>query len=404
MKVTIVGQGYVGQSIAVAASESGHEVVGFDINADLISDLNEGNSFVPGIEKKVILDLIGKKNYIPTANPEFMEGSDVIVIAVPTPITINRKPDLGPLYSACSIIKRYVHGSVLIISESTSFPGTLRNIIKPSIESENEKNFSFAIAPERVDPGNPHWKISNTPRVISGLSDEATQKAVDFYSTFCSEIFPVSNPEIAESAKLLENTFRQVNIALINEFSDILDTLGISSYEVATAASTKPFGFMKFLPSIGVGGHCIPVDPEYFSFFASSVGKEAKITNLANVLNTERPKKVALKIKKLLGDNFVNSKIQVAGIAYKVGVSDLRESPAVLLINALRELGANVKWHDPVVKEWHVESSSPLDPNIDLGLIVTPHDCMDLNVWKSSTTRVLDLSASEHKFTWDKAL
>jgi UDP-N-acetyl-D-glucosamine dehydrogenase len=292
----------------------------------------------------------------------------------------------------------------LVISESTSFPGTLRNIIKNSVEIGSKTSFLFAISPERVDPGNKEWKIENTPRVVSGLTEQATKLAIEFYESFCSNIIKVSSPEIAEAAKLLENTFRQVNIALVNEFSEIMSKLGISANEVVNAASSKPFGFMKFLPSIGVGGHCIPVDPEYLTYFAKSLGINSKLTDTANTLNINRPRQVGYRIKDYLGTELLGLQIQIVGIAYKTGVSDMRESPAIELISTLREFGAKVKWHDPIVRNWRGEVSMPLDPDVDLGLIVTPHDEMDFSVWAKSGTKVLDLSVNSKDLGWPKIL
>jgi UDP-N-acetyl-D-glucosamine dehydrogenase len=404
MNVSIIGQGYVGQSLAVAAASAGHKVIGLDLNLDLINDLKNGDSFVPGIDKKLLLKLMSQECYLPTNNFDLLAETSVIVIAVPTPIDENRQPDLKALLEACKSINRVVVEPTLVISESTSFPGTLRNIIKNSVEIGSKTSFLFAISPERVDPGNKEWKIENTPRVVSGLTEQATKLAIEFYESFCSNIIKVSSPEIAEAAKLLENTFRQVNIALVNEFSEIMSKLGISANEVVNAASSKPFGFMKFLPSIGVGGHCIPVDPEYLTYFAKSLGVNSKLTDTANILNINRPRQVGYKIKDYLGTELLGLQIQIVGIAYKTGVSDMRESPAIELISTLREFGAKVKWHDPIVRNWRGEVSMPLDPNVDLGLIVTPHDEMDFSVWAKSGTKVLDLSVNSKDLGWPKIL
>jgi UDP-N-acetyl-D-glucosamine dehydrogenase len=404
MIVSIIGQGYVGQSLAVAAASAGHKVIGLDLNLDLIRDLKNGDSFVPGIDKKLLLKLMSKELYLPTNNFDLLAETSVIVIAVPTPIDENQQPDLSALLEACKSINRVVAEPTLVISESTSFPGTLRNIIKNSVEKDSSTSFLFAISPERVDPGNKEWKIENTPRVISGLTEQATKLAIEFYESFCSNIVKVSSPEIAEAAKLLENTFRQVNIALVNEFSEIMNKLGVSANEVVNAASSKPFGFMKFLPSIGAGGHCIPVDPEYLTYFAKSLGAYSKLTETANTLNLNRPRQVGNIIKDHLGVNLLGSQIQIVGIAYKTGVSDMRESPAIELISTLREFGAKVKWHDPIVRNWRSEVSMPLDPDVDLGLIVTPHDEIDFSVWSKAGTKVLDLSVNSKDFGWPKIL
>ena len=404
MKISIIGQGYVGQSLALGAATSGHEVVGLDLNPGLISDLARGDSFVPGVEKNLLKELIAKKVYTPTIDFEKMKGSKIIIIAVPTPIDRKRKPDLSAVLAACKSINKLIFDPTLVISESTSYPGTLRNVIKPTVENRNSTIFAFAVAPERVDPGNQDWNIGNTTRVVSGLTEEATNAAIEFYSSFCKSIFRVTSPEVAEAAKLLENTFRQVNIALVNEVSEIMNELGISANEVVNAAATKPFGFMKFQPSIGVGGHCIPVDPEYLTYFAKKVGVDSKITNLANKINLNRPKQIARRIKKHLGGDLKGRSIQIAGIAYKAGVSDMRESPVVELIAELNHLGAIVTWHDPVVNSFLGEQSIPLDPLIDLGLIVTPHSEIDFKIWEEAKTPVIDLSVGTTHFKWPKFL
>lgn len=404
MKISIIGQGYVGQTLAISAALSGHKVVGLDLNSKLISDLKVSDSFVPGIEKDVLIKLIEKKHYIPTTNFNQMQGSKIIIIAVPTPLNASREPDLTAVIAACNAINELITDPTLIISESTSYPGTLRNIIKPTVENGSKTPFTFAVAPERVDPGNKKWQIDNTTRIISGLTKESTDLAIDFYSSFCKSIYHASSPEVAEAAKLLENTFRQVNIALVNEFSEVLDKLGISTNEVVEAASTKPFGFMKFQPSIGVGGHCIPVDPEYLVYFAKKVGIELRLTKVANEINLHRPQQIAYRIKKYMGGNLNGKKIQIAGIAYKTGVVDLRESPALELIAELINLGAVVSWHDPIVKTYLDQRSLPLDPLIDLGVVVTPHVEINFNTWKGAKVPVLDLSVGLNNLGWPKFL
>ena len=404
MRISIIGLGYVGQNLAVCAASAGHEVIGIDLNYELISDLAKGKSFVPGIEEQILLKLISEQKFHPTISSEAITGSDIVVIAVPTPVDNLRKPDLSAVIKASKIINKHISDPTLIISESTSYPGTLRNVIKPIVEENKGNIFQFAVAPERVDPGNSKWNIGNTTRVISGLDDLATRRAVEFYSGFCSSIYEASSPEVAEAAKLLENTFRQVNIALVNEVSEIVSKIGISGTEVVNAAATKPFGFMKFYPSIGVGGHCIPVDPEYLSYFAHQQQVDSKLVDLANELNQGRVEQVISRIKKYLGKDLNGLRIQVAGIAYKTGVSDIRESPAIKLLEALENNHATVSWHDPLVQEIEDSSSSNLSTEIDLGIIVTPHPEIDFTVWLNNRTRVLDLSVTEQEFGWPKFL
>ena len=404
MKVSIVGQGYVGLTLAINAALAGHKVYGYDSNSELVQKLSKGETFIPGINKLDICNLIKNGKYLPTNNPTDICESDVIVIAVPTPLDEHLKPDLSSLESAAKMIAKYAKNNSLIINESTSYPGTLREFIKPIIEINSNHQFMYASAPERIDPANILWNISITPRLISGLSDEATSKALEFYSSICNEITVVSSPEVAESAKLFENTFRQVNIALVNELSIITNKMGISAHEVVEAAATKPFGFMPFYPSIGVGGHCIPVDPSYLSFKAEQLGLKANFIDLANKLNREMPKNVARKVQSELNGNLENKRIQIAGIAYKSNVSDMRESPALVLIDEVEQLGAEVSWFDPLVGSIGNQKSTPLGSQIDLGLIVSPHSDMDFLPWKISGIKVLDLSANNVNYGWPKYL
>jgi UDP-N-acetyl-D-glucosamine dehydrogenase len=404
MKVSILGQGYVGLNVSVAAAKAGHAVTGIDINESLIANLKIGIHQVPGIERNIILDLISSNKYIPTTDPSYISNSDIVIITVPTPLNFERNPDLSLLETASRIIGKYARDNLLIINESTSYPGTLRNFIAPLVCDSNKNKLFFAASPERVDPGNSEWNLENTPRVISGLNSEATLRAKKFYSSFCENIYEVSNPEVAEASKLLENTFRQVNIALVNEFSEIAYKLNFSANEAISAASTKPFGFMPFFPSIGVGGHCIPIDPSYLSYAANLVGVSANFINLANETNLLASKKIATRITEYMGGSLIDLKIQVAGIAYKTNVSDMRESPSLLLIRELRSLGANVSWSDDLVREYKNEKSLPLTSDIDLGLIVTPHDGMKFDVWLRSGVKVLDLSSNSKNFGWPKFL
>lgn len=380
MKVAIIGQGYVGSALGIAANEAGHDVLGIDIDSKRRSELASS---------------IG---YPVSADYSSVQGSDVVVIAVPTPLNEKREPDLTFLESACKSLAAVLKSSVLVVNESTSYPGTLRNVIAPILGDVH----LYAAAPERIDPANEKWGIENTPRLVSGLSSEATSKALDFYRSFCEEVVAVSTPEVAEAAKLFENTFRQVNIALVNEFAQIAQALGISTFETLGAAATKPYGFMPFLPSIGVGGHCIPVDPSYLSFAAEKVGVEASFINLANNVNASMPEYLAARISELLGGSVSGKTIQVAGISYKAGVADTRESPALKLISLLRGAGAKVSWHDQVVGEWNGESSTPLS-SVDLGVIATAHEGVDYSAWKNEKTMVIDVSTSSNT-GWPKFL
>ena len=402
MEISVIGQGYVGFPLSIQLALEKNTVIGFDNNEFKISNLQKGEVDIPGINSSVLKKLLDEKKFIPTLDPNLISNSDVIILAVPTPLDEFGNPDTSFLEIAAKTVANYAKDKSLIINESTSYPGTLRNLIKPIFDKQSKNTFLFASAPERVDPANLNWDLKNTPRVIAGLSDEATDKAVSVYSSFCSQIHRASSPEVAEASKIFENTFRMVNIALVNEFALIANKIGFSTQEAISAASTKPFGFMPFYPSIGVGGHCIPVDPKYLSYLSKSVGANSDLIDLAHKINTEMPKKTAQRIMTKVGGDLSNKRIQVAGIAYKPNVPDVRESPALELIKELKNLGASVSWHDPVVIEWNGEKSSILETDIDLGLILTPHTTLDLTPWKLASTRVIDLSANGNDYGWPK--
>ena len=374
MKVAIIGQGYVGLTISAFAGEF-FEVVGFDNNQRIVDQLNSGISHIEGVESSQLANLIKSGSYFASTAGSDITDADLVVIAVPTPLSKNRQPDLTFIDTACKTIGENVKKSVLVINESTSFPGTLRNYIKPAIEkySKSPIEHLYAISPERVDPGRGDFDQKNTPRLYAGLTSEASAKTRDFYSKFCDQLIEVSSPEVAEAAKLFENTFRQVNIALVNEFAQIAHSLGISVYETLDAANTKPYGFMKFTPSAGVGGHCIPVDPTYLAEVAEEHGAPATFIRRANEVNLEMSRYVVDRVQADNGGSLQGKSVLVVGVAYKPNVADVRETAAELVIEHLRERGAVVSWHDDVVGSWNGEKSSPLS-GADIALVVTKHD------------------------------
>lgn len=373
--VAILGQGYVGTSLAERALEAGHKVIGFDTNMEVVSRSKNKNS-----------------RYQATSNQMLIGSADIVIIAVPTPLDDNKLPDLSALKAACEIIIQNVHKSVLIINESTSFPGTLRTEIAYVIESAKKLNHMYASSPERVDPANNFWNQKNTPRLLSGLTQEATIMARKFYSTLCDHIVEVSTPEIAESAKLFENTFRQVNIALVNEFTQISNALGISTQEVLKAAATKPFGFMSFKPGPGVGGHCIPIDPSYLAYVAERVGIPATFIRHANEVNLAMPAYVVSRVLNDVG-SLKGKKVVVIGISYKANVSDVREAPAARVIHELKDLGALVSWNDPVVGNLDGQNSCELK-GFDVAIVVTKHDVVTEEEIKSSAPYIFDCTGT----------
>ena len=374
MKISIIGQGYVGRSIATSALNAGHSITGFDTNPSIFSEF------------KMVGDYTG------TSNASTMSDSDIIVIAVPTPLNSARNPDLSAVTAACKTIIENVKKPVLIINESTSYPGTLRTEIADVIEKASGLGHLYASSPERVDPGNQYWTQKNTPRLLAGLTPEATALAREFYSSFCDAIIEVSTPEVAEAAKLFENTFRQVNIALVNEFAQISHALDIPTREVLDAAATKPFGFMSFQPGPGVGGHCIPVDPSYLAYVAEIVGVPAAFIKRANEVNLGMPAYVVSRIVKDVG-SLKGKKVVVIGVSYKANVSDTREAPAASVLEELKNQGARVSWHDSVVGTWNGQKSSELK-GFDIAIVVTKHDAVSEAAIKASAAYVFDCTGS----------
>jgi UDP-N-acetyl-D-glucosamine dehydrogenase len=390
MKVSIIGQGYVGLTISAFAG-AGHHVVGFDKNQLIVDQLNKGISHIEGVENSAITGLISQGKYKATTLGSDIQGSDIVVIAVPTPLDHKREPDLSYIDAACKVIGENLDSPALIINESTSYPGTIRNYIKPSIKKYSRVLVSheYAISPERVDPGRSDYNQKNTARLFAGLTPEATKRTRDFYSTFCDNLIEVSSPEVAEAAKLFENSFRQVNIALVNELAQISHALGIDVRETLDAAGTKPYGFMKFTPSAGVGGHCIPVDPSYLSYVAEKAGVSATFIQRANEVNLQMPKYIAARVAKDNGGSLKGKKVLVVGVAYKPNVADTRETPSELLIDALEQLGAEVTWNDPVVKSWRGKDSAALG-GVDITVVATKHDVVSVEEIQNSAPYVFD--------------
>jgi UDP-N-acetyl-D-glucosamine dehydrogenase len=377
VKIVIIGQGYVGSALAIASAKAGHDVIGFDTNAKLIGDLKEKESNL--------------KNYYPTNNEADLKDQDAYIIAVPTPLDENNQPDLSYLIQASILIAKSATKGALVINESTSYPGTLREIVITEIEKVNKSEFLYASAPERIDPANSKWNIKNTPRILAGVNEKSTKAALAFYKSICDDVTAVSSPEVAESAKLFENTFRQVNIALVNELAQISSKLGISANEVIAAAATKPFGFMKFNPGLGVGGHCIPIDPIYLAQKAEQLGAPAKFIRQANSVNQQMPLYVLQRLEELLGGNLKNKKICIVGISYKAEVTDLRESPSLVLLKELQNSGANVVFHDDVVKEYNGSKSTLLTPNsFDLTVVAVHHSKLAVDSVIKSAPIVFD--------------
>ena len=377
--ISVVGQGYVGLPLSIAAAEAGYKVWGIDKDPVKVEHLNQGLSGIEDLPNSKLKFALNSGNYKASAEVSNIAKSKIILICVPTPLSKKNEPDLSILISAVEEISKYIKPGSLIILESTVGPGTTRNTLLSIIERVSKLSrdqFSLAFSPERIDPTNQNWNIANTPKLVSGLTDSCAEKAMSFYSIFVDNLTKCSSLEIAETAKLLENSFRLVNISFINEISSICSKLGIDVKLVIEAASTKPYGFMPFYPSIGVGGHCIPVDPIYLAEEARSLGAPSRMIELASNINNQRPSYFIERAKEKLG-SLKNQRILVVGVAYKPNVSDVRETPVEALLNGLSEQGARVYWHDDLVKEWNGKKSVELSSDYDLAIIATPHSYID---------------------------
>ena len=378
--VAVIGQGYVGLPLAIAAASHGWSVIGIDLSVDLVSQLNAGQSHIEDVSSTVLQSHLDAKLYRASNNGDDVASVAICVICVPTPLDSNRKPDLTFLESASKLIAPFVKSNALIISESTSFPGTVRDFVKPIFEkarSDHAVELDFASAPERVDPRNVHWEMSNTPRLVAGLTPRATKRALDFYNSFCDQVIEVSSPEVAESAKLLENTFRQVNIALVNQLVPFCNAIGIDIREVIEAAGTKPYGFMKFFPGAGVGGHCIPIDPLYLLERARQFKVDLPFIESADIMNRQMPHYVAQRLIDL-AKPVHGSTLAIIGVAYKSGISDVRESPAMDVANYLQSQGYRVVWHDPLVKKFENWEPLRMGETVAGAIIVTAQPSVDV--------------------------
>ena len=381
-KIVVVGQGYVGLPLSVAASKIFPKVIGFDINKSRIDNLAKGNSDIEDISNQEISNAINSQTYLPSSNNEDMEDGDIFLICVPTPLSSSHAPDLTALLSAAESVAKSIKPGSLVVIESTIQPGTTRNIVLPLIEKRSgleSSQFLLAFSPERIDPMNKKFNIKNTPKLVAGLTPEAATKAKEFYSKFIDQVDICDSLEVAETAKLLENSFRLVNISFINELAIFCQKIGIDVNDVIKAASTKPYGFMPFYPSVGVGGHCIPVDPLYLAEAARNVGAPVRFIELADEINLGMPTYFVGRASEMLG-GLKDKKVLVIGVSYKPNVADIRETPVEALISGLKKSGAVVSWHDDLVKSWNGESSVALGSGFDLAILATPHDYLDLSL------------------------
>ena len=395
--LAIIGQGYVGLPLAMAAVDAGWTVIGVDNLESKVFQINSGLSPVEDISNAQLQAAISKGVYTATTDYSKTAAASVITICVPTPLDDKREPDLTLLRSAATGIAPFVSNETLIVSESTSYPGTLREIIVPiinSLKSRDSSKVYFASAPERVNPGDPIWNQKNTPRLIGAIDLESKTKALAFYESICDAAISVSTPEVAEAAKLLENTFRLVNIALVNEFTQLCSASGINTHEVIDAASSKPYGFMPFRPGVGVGGHCIPVDPLYLTWWARQNGTKAVFVESADFINHAMPKYVAMRALSMVDASIESPKVLILGVAYKPGVGDVRETPVSELRDHLKASGAEVAWHDPLVQIWEGSRPVDLDWNCDVAILATKQPGMLFDQLIASGVQILDCTNS----------
>ncbi|MDP8967203.1 MAG: nucleotide sugar dehydrogenase [Actinomycetota bacterium] len=400
MPVGIIGMGYVGLPLAVAFATEGRDVVAVDIDRRKVDALRAGTSYIEDVSDELLAAAAPRIEA--TTRFAALARCDAILICVPTPLTANREPDLGPLVGASRALAEVMQAGQLIVLESTTYPGTTRERVAPILAESGlvaGEDFSLAFSPERVDPGRTDFTLRTTPKVVGGLTEACGDRAVELYGEVCDHIVRVSTPEAAELTKLLENIFRSVNIALVNELAMLCDRMGIDIWEVVDAASTKPYGFMRFDPGPGMGGHCLPVDPFYLSWRAREFDMATEFIELAGKINQQMPYHCVAKVERLLngaGKPVRGSKIAMLGVSYKPGVGDVRESPGLKIATLLSALGADLRYHDPFVPELpeHGLRSESLDDTLagaDLALIVTAHPGVDHDDAVARVPLALDL-------------
>ncbi len=387
----VVGLGYVGLPLAMELVRAGYRVLGVDVNPRIVDSLNAGSSHILDVPSATVADAVRAKKFSATADLSRLKEPDVISISVPTPLSKTKDPDVSYVLAATESVRRALRKGQLVVLESTTYPGTTRELMLPALESTGLKvgeDFFLAFSPERVDPGNERFNTRNTPKVVGGLTPNCLKAAMALYQPAIETLVPVSSPEAAELVKILENTFRSVNIGLVNEMAIVCDKLGVDVWEVIEAAATKPFGFMKFTPGPGVGGHCIPLDPHYLAWKMRTLNYKTRFIELAGEMNAEMPEFWVGKVVDALneqGKAVRGSNVMLVGVAYKKNIDDIRESPALDVIRLLLQRGANVSYHDPhvaVLKEDGISLTSvPLTAETlrtaDCVIIVTDHAAVD---------------------------
>lgn len=403
VRVGVIGMGYVGLPLAVEIANSGIDVTGIDVDDSKVEKINAGHSYIPDVSSESVAKHVKAGRFRALADFKAIRELDAVIICVPTPLSKTKDPDLSMVVSAVDRIAENLRRHQLIVLESTTYPGTTEELILPKLEESGLRvgeDFFLAFSPERVDPGNPVYNTFNTPKVIGGVTPRCLEVASKLYRNFIERIVPVSSSRSAEMVKLLENTFRSVNIGLVNEMALMCDRLKVDVWEVIEAAATKPFGFMPFQPGPGLGGHCIPIDPLYLSWKLKTLNYRARFIELASEINADMPHYVVNKVNDALNEfskSVRNSKVLIIGVSYKKDIDDLRESPALDVIQLLRQRGANVLYHDPYVPGINFEQgalkSVPLDEGLvqsDCAVIVTNHSSIDYSKVVHLSKVVLD--------------
>lgn len=393
-KIVVVGQGYVGLPLSIAAANAGYDVLGIDSDVNKVNQLNSGIPMIEDIAEHALKEVLVKNKYRASVKLEKFDEYTTYLICVPTPLGVNRTPDMSFIQSAAQSISNVLKPGDLVILESTVEPGATRSYLLPILAKESgldPKNFYLAFSPERIDPRNKKWNLKNTPKIVSGINEKSMLLAIKFYSKFIDNLVKCDSLEIAETAKLLENTFRLVNISFVNELSVFCNKVGIDLTKVVEAAATKPYGFMPFYPSIGIGGHCIPVDPVYLLNNAIKNGTTLNMVSAALEVNDLMPSFIASCAERKIG-SLVEKKILIVGVAYKANISDVRETPAENLVLELKNLGAHVSWHDDLVQVWNGEKSVALSDDFDLVIIASLHDYIDLT--KLGSVPILNIRGS----------
>ena len=404
--LAVIGLGYVGLPLAIEAANNKLKVAGYDINESVVDNLNKSTSHVEDITDKVLQDALSK-DFLITTDSSVLGESEFIVISVPTPLT-DYQPDLSYVEAATKSISENLTKGQIIILESTTYPGTTLEIVKPILEKNSNlvagEDFLLGYSPERIDPGNKEWTFKNTPKIVSGINEKSLKKISEFYNSIIDEVVEVSGTREAEMVKLIENTYRQVNIAMVNELAILSNMLNIDIWEVIDAAKTKPFGFQSFRPGPGVGGHCIPIDPKYLSFKTRQIGQPVRFVELAQEINNSMPNYVISRISELMNRKeklLKNSKILILGVAYKKDIGDTRESPAIDIIESLLEKSAEVSFYDPYVDELIVNKESILKEqdlesisNYDMVIIHTPHSSFSEIDFENIKSLIFDTTGS----------